>query len=85
MPVVQSTQNHVVSQNLICSIDLTLIQESSRGADAELAQECNDLIGLSYSVQMQADALTERLKFSKAGSLENYHAELLEQKESHER
>lgn len=85
MPVVQSTQNHVVSQNLTCSIDLTFIREFSRGADTELAQECSDMINLSYTVQMQADALTKRLKFAKAGSLERYHAELLEQKESHER
>jgi chromosome segregation ATPase len=85
MPVVQSTQDHRVTKSMSCSIELTLIQEFSRSADAELAQECSDMINLSYSIQMQADALTERLKFSKAGSLDNYHAELLEQKESHER
>jgi chromosome segregation ATPase len=34
---------------------------------------------------MQADALTERLKFSKAGDLESYHQELLNSKEMFEK
>jgi len=79
----QSMQDNRVSQTLLCSIDLTALQDAARfAADPEDRQEATDLINRAYQVQSEVMAASERRKVQTIDELESKHVECLMLKQS---
>jgi hypothetical protein len=67
-------QDNRVSQKLVCTIDLTALQDAARfAADPEDRQEATDLINRAYQVQSEVMAASERRKVQTIADLESKH------------
>ena len=79
--IAHSTQDNRVSSKTICSINLSMIVDAKLHGDAETMREATEIINSAYSLQQQADELTQRLTVETIASLESRWADALILKE----
>jgi hypothetical protein len=81
MPLNQTTENQSIVSTLICSIDLTLLQDCRFNPDLAIRDLASNLISQAFQVQAEAIALTEQLKRERIAELEAKWANALIEKE----
>lgn len=81
MSLNQTTENQSIVSTLICSIDLTLLQDCRFNPDLAIRAEASKLISQSYQIQSEAMALSERLKLEHIADLSSKWSAALAEKE----